>query len=73
MSKVGMRDSGDGGAGALDHDPVLAAFERAPMGPADPPEVAEAIRQGRELGFVSSRAVSDEIQERAPWAGASGK
>jgi hypothetical protein len=50
-------------------DPILEALERAPMGPADPPEVRAAMREGKELGrFVRGTEVSKEIQRRrAEW------
>lgn len=41
---------------------VLQVLARAPMGPADPPEIRAAIREGKELGkFVSGAAVSAEL------------
>ena len=47
-------------------DPVLRALARAPMGPADPPEVRAAIELGKALGhFVPGHEVSAEIQGRA--------
>lgn len=50
---------------AAPRDPVLEAFARAPMGPADPPEVRAAIREGKALGdFASGRAVTAEIARR---------
>jgi hypothetical protein len=43
-------------------DPVLQAIARAPLGPADPPE----IRAGKDLGrFVPGAVVSAEIARRA--------
>jgi hypothetical protein len=47
-------------------DPVLRALARAPVGPADPPEVRAAIELGKALGhFVPGHDVSAEIQGRA--------
>lgn len=54
------------GAPILDDDPVLLALARAPMGPPDPPEVADAIRRAtREAhGFIPGEEVTAEIARR---------
>lgn len=53
-------------ASILDDDPVLRALARAPMGPPDPPEVAEAIRRAKreERGFIPGEEVTAEIARR---------
>jgi hypothetical protein len=50
---------------SLADDPVLQALARAPLGPADPPEVQEAILEGRDIGrFTPGAEVSAEIARR---------
>lgn len=49
----------------LADDPILQALARAPLGPADPPEIQAAIREGEDVGlFTPGAEVSAEIERR---------
>lgn len=49
-------------------DPVLEALANAPMGPADPPEIRAAIREGKDLGrFLPGSKITNEIERRKAW------